>query len=288
MKRTLDKSGFKNRDSLSLYDEESHADPKKFRIAGTHVFQTKAESFIFDPNTIPEEEWKRLGLSDRVIQTIFHYLGKGGHFHKAEDLKKLYGLKNADYERLFPYVRINKENKERISGIRYAIPLLPEKKEVPKNAEFPEKNTDKSQSGLTHVQKLLQVTDINLADSLTWIQLPGIGPKLASRIIHFREKLGGFFQVEQVGETFGLPDSTFQKIKPVLRAQPVSLILLDLNQADPQSLQSHPYIRWQLAKAIVAYRQQHGGFRNIDELLQLALMDSSKLNRLKPYLTISH
>ena len=104
MKRTLDKSGFKNRDSLSLYDEESHADPKKFRIAGTHVFQTKAESFIFDPNTIPEEEWKRLGLSDRVIQTIFHYLGKGGHFHKAEDLKKLYGLKNADYERLFPYV----------------------------------------------------------------------------------------------------------------------------------------------------------------------------------------
>ena len=49
------------------------------------------------------------------------------------------------------------------------------------------------------------------------VRFPGIGAKLASRIIHFRGKLGGFYQIEQVGETFGLPDSSFQKIKYYLR-----------------------------------------------------------------------
>ncbi|NJL77073.1 MAG: helix-hairpin-helix domain-containing protein, partial [Saprospiraceae bacterium] len=36
----------------------------------------------------------------------------------------------------------------------------------------------------------------------------------ANRIVKFREALGGFASVEQVAETYQLPDSTFQKIKP--------------------------------------------------------------------------
>lgn len=50
----------------------------------------------------------------------------------------------------------------------------------------------------------------------TLIALPGIGSKLANRIVTFREKLGGFYAVEQLKETYGLPDSTFQMLKPYL------------------------------------------------------------------------
>ena len=62
-------------------------------------------------------------------------------------------------------------------------------------------------------------------------RLPGIGPKLAARIISFREKLGGFYDVTQVAETFGLPDSTFQKIKSRLRSDGQVLRKMDLNTA---------------------------------------------------------
>ena len=34
--------------------------------------------FEFDPNTINEAGWKRLGLRDKTIQTIQNYLNKGG------------------------------------------------------------------------------------------------------------------------------------------------------------------------------------------------------------------
>ena len=90
--------------------------------------------------------------------------------------------------------------------------------------------------------------------------------------------------MDQVGETFGLPDSCFQKIRPYLRVNAFSINQIDLNTATKELLQSHPYIRWQYAKAIFEYRIQHGSFQSIDELLQIATIDSAKFEKLKPYL----
>jgi competence protein ComEA len=83
-----------------------------------------------------------------------------------------------------------------------------------------------------------------------------------------------------------LPDSVFQKIKPSLRLNSVSLHQIDLNQATKEMLQAHPYIRWQVAKWIIDYRQQHGRFKSVDELLQLKQLDQSLFERIKPYLMI--
>jgi competence protein ComEA len=219
-----------------------------------------SELFYFDPNNLNLNEWRRLGLHERLIQTILRYIEKGGRFRKAEDLKKLYGLQNSDYQRLLPYVRII---------------------DATKNFRPP---PDKA-PGTLFAKKFI-VTDINLADSADWSRLPGIGEKLAFRIVHFREKLGGFYEVDQVGETFGLPDSCFQKIKPYLRLNTPMLNQIDLNTATKEILQSHPYIRWQFAKAILEYRTQHGGFHSIDDLLQIATIDSAKFEKLKPYFVV--
>ncbi len=232
-----------------------------------------SELFYFDPNNLNQTEWRKLGLPDRLIQTILHYIEKGGHFRKAEDLKKLYGLQNSDFLRLLPFVRITNTPKD----------LQASSDKVPESlfASQKPKKTDAFSTA-----KKFNVTDINLADSADWSRLPGIGEKLASRIVHFREKLGGFYQVDQLGETFGLPDSSFQKIKPYLRLKILTLNQIDLNTATKEILQSHPYIRWQFAKAILEYRTQHGGFHSVDDLLQIATIDSAKFEKLKPYFVV--
>ena len=66
----------------------------------------KGELFYFDPNTITTSDWKRLGLRDKTIKTIENYLSKGGHFYKPDDLQKIYGLHDDEYERLRPYIKI--------------------------------------------------------------------------------------------------------------------------------------------------------------------------------------
>lgn len=59
--------------------------------------------------------------------------------------------------------------------------------------------------------------DINTADTTAFIALPGIGTKLAARIVLFRKKLGGFTGVGQIREVYGLKDSVFVILKPYLR-----------------------------------------------------------------------
>ena len=64
--------------------------------------------------------------------------------------------------------------------------------------------------------KKMLVINVNAARAEDLKALPGIGDVLSERIVRFRNKLGKFSSVEEVGKTYGLPDSTFQKIKPYL------------------------------------------------------------------------
>ena len=243
------------RDTL-LARENSSGKPKA-------IFSPKS-LFFFDPNTATEADWKTLGLPEKTIVTLQKYLSKGGRIREPEDLQKIYGFPKEAYEKLRPYIRI-KEVSEAY------------KKNTP--GKFPDNKPYISKP------KEIQRVFINQADSAQWEALPGIGPKLASRIILFRTKLGGFVSVQQVAETYGLPDSTFQKIKPFLDSDNVrSPNTLDINRASQEELQAHPYLSFQLAKLIVAYRNQHGPFKKKEEIRKLALMTPELFTRIAPYI----
>jgi competence protein ComEA len=62
--------------------------------------------FKFDPNNLPGRKWKMLGLSDKQVAIIKNYEEKGGRFYKPADLKKIYGITDADYRALSPYINI--------------------------------------------------------------------------------------------------------------------------------------------------------------------------------------
>jgi DNA uptake protein ComE-like DNA-binding protein len=224
-----------------------------------------ATLFRFDPNTLAEKDWVKLGVSPRTVQTIQHYLAKGGRFRKKEDLQRIYGLPLAEYKRLEPYVLIAKS----ISS--------------PPNLFFQSIPGPRSGPGIDWKNKLKTI-DINEADSAAWESLSGIGPVLAGRIIRFRDKLGGFYAISQIRETYGLPDSTFVKIQASLQLNKVSLKNLDINQLDEKSLASHPYIRYKLARLIVLYRNNNGPFRRAEELLGIPLVDDSIYRKLEPYI----
>ena len=64
--------------------------------------------FRFNPNNLSAGAWQKLGISARQTAIIKNYEAKGGRFRKAEDLKKVYGITDADYNRLVPYIVIPK------------------------------------------------------------------------------------------------------------------------------------------------------------------------------------
>ncbi len=223
----------------------------------------KGEMFYFDPNSLSVDGWKKLGIKERTANTIQKYISKGGRFYKPEDIGKIWGLHKDEISRLLPYVKI--ESKQPVNYVSTEItPKLYEKT----------KNT-------------ITIIDVNSADTSAFIALPGIGSKLAARIIAFREKLGGFYNLQQVAETYGLPDSVFQKIKNKLVVTNNQLKKLNINTATADELKSHPYLRYNIANAIVQYRTQHGSFSAVADIKKIMVITEDIFNKVSPYLIVN-
>src|SRR5690606_23207700 len=101
------------------------------------------------------------------------------------------------------------------------------------------------------------------------------------------DRLGGFHDIRQVGETYGLADSVFVKIQPLLQLGSVSLRKIDINKTDEKSLADHPYIDTKLARAIIRYRNNHGPFRSVEGLKAIALVDEVIYRKLEKYLVVN-
>jgi competence protein ComEA len=255
--REKEKDNWKN-------DREENSGYYRYDPEKRTYLQKKGELFYFDPNKLSPDEWSRLGLREKTIRTIQNFISKGGRFRKAEDLQKIYGLFPDEYQRIAPYVRIENSNAP-----------------ITKN-EFPDPGT----SPVKTYQARYTTIDINAADTSAFIALPGIGSKLAARIVNFREKLGGFYSIEQVGETFGLADSTFQKIKQYLKIGDAAVKKINLNTATLEELKEHPYIRYTLANPIVAYRKEHGAFSRLEDLKKVMAVTEDAYRKVFPYIEI--
>ncbi len=263
--KAIDSLKIKQADSTDSFENRypNNRNYKKYTPAAASLYesrQSKGELFYFDPNTATTSEWKKLGLRDKTIATIQNYLSKGGKFYKKEDIGKIWGLHPDEVDRLMPYVQI-KFNKP----VYEAAEKITEKKDFKKTILF---------------------VDINLADTAAFIALPGIGSKLSQRIINFRDKLGGFHKVDQIGETFGLPDSTFQKIKNRLTIDATEIRRININNASIDAMKSHPYIRYPIANAIVQYRAQHGNFKIISDIKKIMTVTDDAFAKMAPYLTV--
>ncbi len=239
-----------NRSNSSYHKEEHNA-------AFTGIM------FSFDPNTLDAAGWQRLGIKEKTIGTILNYLSKGGKFREADDIKKIWGLSDAEKVRLVPYVRIAAVT----SSPAYA-------------------NNYQTYEKKTYQKKIIESIDINSGDSAAYDELPGIGPGYAKRIVNFRNRLGGFYKTDQVAETFGLPDSVFQKIRPLLKISGGEVHKININTATNDELKAHPYIRWQLANMITEYKKQHGNFKTLTDLRKIIAIDEETYDKIVPYFTL--
>ena len=243
-------------DEPKITDPESEERPEKYRPETTP--HSSVALFNFDPNTLDEQGWRKLGLKDKTISTIKKYLSKGGSFKTASDIHKIYGINPALANKLEPFVRIeSKATNPQPSKPEMAI------KPIPKS-----------------------IVDINQSDTAAWIALPGIWPALARRIVLFREKLGGFHSIDQIAETYGLADSVFQQIKPRLKLGADQVRKININTLDASQLKLHPYIGWKLANALVKYREAHGLYKTPQDLSQIDLFTPTILSKLIPYLSV--
>lgn len=136
----------------------------------------------------------------------------------------------------------------------------------------------------TIYRKAPLVVELNSADSLDLVQLYGIGPSYAKRILKYRDLLGGFVSKSQLWEVYGMDSVRYNLIAPHITVDAQNIRRMDINSAALDQLKRHPYIDYYQAKAIVQTRERAGLFAHIDDLKQVGLIDNESFNKIYPYL----
>ena len=159
--------------------------------------------------------------------------------------------------------------------------------------EFERKNLKDSNSLLVNstiikskpieYKKQVQILDINLIDSAQLTQLQGIWPVLASRIIKYRNKLGGYFSLDQLKEVYGLKSDIISKISKFLKVSEQGIVKLSINTATFKQINSHPYITFEQTKIIVNSRKFHK-FSSIEDLRVLNVFTEAEIKKIELYL----
>ncbi|VAW27643.1 hypothetical protein MNBD_BACTEROID06-1594 [hydrothermal vent metagenome] len=220
----------------------------------------------FDPNSVSEEKLVNFGFPTWLAKRLVKYRASGARFSKPTDLLKLYGFSDSLYARIEPYITIK--------------PSLKLKKPAQKLAKSHKEENPKKR------KKPLPIFNLNTADTSIFQTINGVGSKLSNRIIEYRISLGGFVSKNQLYQIYKLDSTVVEKISSnsiiTIDFEPVKI---NINKATKEQLAAHPYINWTQAKLIIAYRNQHGAFKKLNDIQKVYSIDEDWTKKNAPYLS---
>lgn len=245
--KSLTDESLHNLDSLLALRQEAIAMQQR-QQANQPQETVELHPFPFNPNTVSEEELRQIGLTDRQIRNIMNYKASGGKFYTKNDLGKLYTISEEDFAQLEPFI------------------VLPEISRPSHQSRRRNQETPASEEPRPVENREIPIVDLNTADSSLLVELPQIGPYMASRILEFREKLGGFLNVEQLLDVKGMDATRFATVQPYVVVGEIEPQKIDVNRADFRTLVHHPYLNYDQVKCIVKHREQRGMIKDWAQL----------------------
>jgi competence ComEA-like helix-hairpin-helix protein len=258
---------------------------RDYREGGDFEDRKQASAlFGFNPNTASLEELKQLGLSPKVATTMIHYRERGGQFRHQEDLKKIYGITTADYNRLKAYIELDNEKFSWQQG-GY-------------KTEFQKREASIGTTPKREV--ILKPFDPNTATESDLLGL-GLEEQTVKNLLKYRENKGIFRKKEDLRKLYAFSDIDFIRIEKFIQftdnhnitektttidskgSSNITIeknrsIVIDVNTASQDDLLQIRGIGSTFAARIINHRDKLGGFATIEQLKEVYLPDSTLLN----------
>ncbi|MCK5856222.1 MAG: helix-hairpin-helix domain-containing protein [Bacteroidales bacterium] len=217
----------------------------------TRPKKRKINPHPFDPNVMTHKQWLELGLSEKQAKTIEKYKRKGGSFREPEDFRKIYCISEEEYEQLSPFIIIN---------------ILEYEDEPMEDISF-----------------LLSINEVNI-DEIQCVK--GIGPAFAKRIVNYRKLLGGYTNLNQLYEVYGMDTIRYLQISPFFEINTDSIRRLSLKSSSYSQLIRHPYLSKDIAYEITNYRKMHGDFNKLEDLKKISIINDTLYQKIYLYFAL--
>ena len=231
---------------------------KKAVIKKTEAPSRKVVLAPFDPNLADSIELLDLGLSPYVARNVLRYREKGGRFRTPESFARIYGLTEEQFETLRPYIRISESFRQKTDTSTYVR---------------------RDTFAVVYKYPKGTLVDVGVADTTELKKIPGIGSGISKAIVGYRNRLGGFYSLEQLREgRFVTPE-----MMEWFKLDSISIRPLPVNRAGLDRLRNHPYLNFYQAKVILEHRKKHGEIKSLSQLSLYEEFTEKDLKRLSAY-----
>jgi len=252
---------FSTEDSAeSLTPEEVEA--FQAQIDSIKLARAEADSvriYPFNPNYITDFKGYTLGMSVEEIDKLHQFRDEDKWINSAKDFQKVTGVSDSLLASISPYFKFPDwviESEKKKSKVKITTPI--------------------------------SVSDLNEAEAEELQKVNGIGEVLANRIVNYRTKIGGFRSDLQLKDIYGLNYETREKLQRQFRViEKENFSLININQARLLELVEVPYIKYELAREIIDYRQLHEKIESFEELSKIESFPSDKIDRIQLYLSLN-
>jgi DNA uptake protein ComE-like DNA-binding protein len=199
-----------------------------------------------------------IGFSKYQATIIFNYIQKGAAIYTVKDLAKIYSIDQKTID---------------LTQSKIIFSDSASRKSQPKTNPF-------------FVKKIPKKVELNSCDSAALDSVFYMSSYLAGRIINYRNRLGGFFELAQIQLIYGIDTTVYAKIANHLSLDTTNIKRIDINKVSLERLAQHPYIGYKLAKVMVNYRAQHGAFKSKSDLKKIILINEEIFRKIERYILI--
>lgn len=269
---------------LSLFGFQKYTDKKTDHFPNVQFVSESLTTEIlteFDPNELDENQWQKLGFSEKQTATILKYKQiVGGKFLSKEQLKKCYAISDEKFIQLQSFILLPENNKDAKSGS-----FNFEKKSITVSGKF---NPDQYSQN-------------------DWENM-GFSEKQAAAILKYKSFLGGsFVSKEKFKECFIISDENYAKLAPYLilpaktpanfnpydRKLNAQKTKIQITPFDPNTLDTAGWMALgfteKQANVIVNYRDRNlkGSFKTLEDIQNCFVISPEKFAELKPYIKLN-
>jgi len=254
------KQSLLSRDSLRRAEQERLQAERRAQFTFSNQRENRQEYslFPFDPNEADSATFVKLGIRPNTARSIVRYRNSGGVFRQPTDFQRIYGISEAKFEELKPYIVIRQAQ---------------ETEKIAENEIIREEIS---------VEQF--IVELNSADTTELMQIRGIGRFYAREIVRYRNELGGFASVEQLLEVRNMRAENFEQIAPFFVVDNTKIEKIKVNTASVERMRRHPYLNFYQARAIFELRRASGKLNNISELARLSEFSEADRQKIEPYL----
>jgi len=220
------------------------------------------KTFPFNPNFISDYKGYTLGMSPQEIDRLHLFRETNKFINSKEEFQQVTLVSDSLLGVISPFFKFpNWVSNEKV--------VFQERREF-----------------VSRKEKIL-IQNLNTASASQLKSIRGIGDKLSTRIIKFRDRLGGFLINEQLYDVYGLePDVAENALEKFQVLNPPTVNKINVNTATILEISSLVYIPYQVAIEIVEHRELQGRIESFEQLTLIEGFPAEKLERIVLYLSL--